>query len=224
MAHAGKKVVLRPVQLLNLLFLPLREGVFLLIHPIEKHEQNAGKQPHHNHGKRGVKQGGMLGVRRGHGGKIKGGAVTKQRLHRAQPKKHAPPPSLQSDADIDKAEHKPLRHTAVKAPRGKKGDGKQRQQHHRNERGARMDAFFLNADLDNHPHGGKACYQYQNIPNVPAHRQRKRDGDHADPCHNAKHPLAEADAVIADNLKPFLYHEVLHSSKHGIFRENGKRR
>ena len=32
MAHAGKEVVLRPVQLLNLLFLPLGKGVFLFIH------------------------------------------------------------------------------------------------------------------------------------------------------------------------------------------------
>ena len=219
MAHAGEEVVFRPVQFFNLLFLPLGEGVFLLIHPIEEHEEHTGEQSHHNHGKRGVKQSGVLGIRRGNGRKIKGGTVAEQRLCRTQAEEHDPASSLQGDADINEAKYEPLRYSAVKSACGKKGDGKQREQQHRNSGGARVDPLFLNADLSDGRYGGKTCQQHQDIPNISAHGQRKRDCDHADACHNTKHPFAQADSVIGDNLEPFLYHKVFHSSEHDIFKK-----
>ena len=223
-AHAGKEVILRPVQLLDLLFLPLREGILLLVHPVQEHEQDAGEQPHHNHGKGGVKQCVVLRIRRGKGRIVKGGAVAKQRLRRTKSEKDRPAPSLQGDADVDEAEHKPLRHAAVKAACGKKGDGKQRKQQYRNERGAHVNPFFPNADLDDCRHEGQACQHNQHVPEASAHGQGKRNGDHADAGHNAEHSLAEADPVIGNNLKPFFYHEVFHSSELDIFRKRAGRR
>ena len=64
MAHAGKEMVFRPVQLLNLLFLLLGDGVFLFIHPVQEHEDYAGEQPNHNHGKGGIKKGVAMDVGR----------------------------------------------------------------------------------------------------------------------------------------------------------------
>ena len=48
-------------------------------------------------------------------GEIEGQAITQQRLRRAEPEKHSHPPSLQGDTDVDEAEHKPLRHSAVES-------------------------------------------------------------------------------------------------------------
>ncbi len=148
---------------------------------------------------------------------IEGNAIAEHSLHRTQAEKHCPPPSLQGDADVDKAKHEPLRHAAVKPACGKKGDRKQRQQQHSNDCGSRMDTFFPDADLDNHRHSGEAGHQHQNIPKVPAHGQRKCNRNHAHAGYNAEHALAQADAVIGDDIKPFFYHEVPYPSEHVFF-------
>ena len=155
MAHAGEEVILRPVQFLNFLFLTLREGVFLFVHFVQKHEQYTGEQSHHNHGKRGIKQGGMLAVWCGKGGKVKGRAVAKHGFYGTQPEEYDPAPSLQRDADVNKTEDKPLRHTAVKTAGGEKGNRKQDKQQHGDERGACVDALCLNTDLGYHCHGSE---------------------------------------------------------------------
>ena len=207
-AHAGEEVVLRPVQLLDLLLLPLGEGVFLLIHPIQEHEQHAGEQSHHNHGKGGIQQRVLVEVRHGELREIEGGAVAEHRLRHTQSEKYDSAPALQGDADVNKAEHKPLRHAAVKSARREKRNGKQRQQQHCNGGCAGMDALFLNADPNDQRHGGQADHHHDDIPDAPAHGQGERYRNHADACHNAEHALMQADSVIADDLKPFFYHDV----------------
>ena len=103
MAHTGEKLIFRLVQLLDLLFLPLGQGIFLIIHPILEHEQQAGKQSHHHHGKRGVNKIILLAVLETQLREIKGDAITKHRFQRTQSEKRHPSFPAQSDADKDKA-------------------------------------------------------------------------------------------------------------------------
>ena len=77
-AHAGKEVVFRLIQLLNLLFLLLGEGVLLLIHSIQEHEQHAGEQSDHDHGEGGVEKGALLAVQGGQLRVVEGDAVAEQ--------------------------------------------------------------------------------------------------------------------------------------------------
>ena len=212
MAHAGKEVIFRPVQLLDLLFLPLREGIFLLIHFVEEHKQHAGHQPHHDHGKSGVQKGVILCIEGHELREIQRKAVAEDGLHRAENEKHSHTPSLQGDADVDKAEDKPLRHAAVKSPCGKKADGEHDEQQDRDSRCACADPLHMNACLHNQRHSGKAYRQYQKIPYTPAHRQDTYQRDHAGACHNAEHPLPQADAVVRDDIKPFFNHTGFHLS------------
>ena len=215
-------MVFRLVQFLDFFFLPLGEGVFLLVHFVQKHEQHAGEQSHHNHGKRGIKQSVMLAVRRSKGGKVKGRTVTKQGFRSTQPKECSSTPSLQRDTDINKAEDKPLRHTAVEAAGGKKGNGKQDKQQNRNQRGTCVDALCPNAVLGDHRHGNKTGHQYQNVPNTPSHRQSKGNCDHADARHDAEHAFPQADSVIRDDCKPFFNHAVPHPLEYGIFKRKAQ--
>ena len=202
-AHAGEEVVLRPVQLLDLLLLALGEGVLLLVHPAQEHEEDAGEQAHHDHGEGGVEKGVLIEVPQGDLREIVGGAVAEHGLHHTQPEEHDPAPPVQGDADIDEAKHEPLRHAAVKPARGKERDREQREQQDRDDRGARVDLLLSDADPDDHPHGGQTDHQHQDIPDAPAHGQSKRYRDHADACDDAEHPLPQADPVIGDDLKPF---------------------
>ena len=215
-AHAGEEVVFRPVELLDLLFLLLGDLVLLLVHPVQEHEQHAGEQPHHDHGEGGVKKGVGVGVLHGELRVVEGDAVAEQGLRHAQPEKHVSAPSLQGDADIDKAEDEPLRHAAVEPACGEKGDGKQGEQQRRNGRGPQLDALFADAELHNQRHCGKAGQQQRDIQNIPAHGQRENQRDHADACHNAEHALAQADPVVGDDLKPFFYHEIPYPSEYGM--------
>ena len=215
-AHAGEKVVFRLVQLFNFLFLLLREGVFFLIHPVQEQKQHTVQKAHHHHGECGIKKGVPLGIPGDKLGEIEGQAITQQRLRRAEPEKHSHPPSLQGDTDVDEAEHKPLRHSAVESARREKADGKYQQQQDRDGRGSRMNLFLLNAHLNDYVHGGKAGRQKQDIPNASAHRQNEHQCHHTGACYNAKHAFAQADPVIGNDVKPFFNHAVSHPSKFGI--------
>ena len=75
-------MVFRPVQLLNLLFLLLGDGVFLFIHPVQEHEDYAGEQPNHNHGKGGIKKGVAMDVGRDNVREIEGDPIAKKGLRR----------------------------------------------------------------------------------------------------------------------------------------------
>ena len=79
--------------------------------------------------------------------KIIGGIIAKQRFRRTKHEKYGFPLSLQCNADVDKAKHKPFRHAAVKSSRRKKADRKQQKQQHSNRRSPPIDTFFLNADF-----------------------------------------------------------------------------
>ena len=145
-AHAGKEVVFRLIQFLNLLLLLLGEGVLLLIHPIQEHEQHAGEQSDHDHGEGGVEKGVLLAVQGGQLRVVEGDAVAEQRLGGAQDEKCGHAPAVQGDADVDKAEHKPLRHPAVKPARSKEGERKQGEQKYHYGCGPCMDASLLNTE------------------------------------------------------------------------------
>ena len=222
-AHAGEEVVLRPVQLLDLLLLLLGEGVLLLIHPVEEHEQHAGQQPDHNHGEGGVKEGAGKGVLHHDVGVVVGDAVAEHGLRYAQAEKYVSAPPQQGDADIDEAQDKPLRHAAVKPAGGEKGDRKQGQQQHRDGRGPGLNTLSADAELDNQGHRREAQNQQSDIQGAFAHRQRKDHRDHADAGYNAEHPLPQADPVIGNYLKPFFYHVVSHLIQYAIRSPTGRR-
>ena len=211
MAHTGEEIVLRLVELLDLLFLLLGEGVFLLIHPIQEHEQHTGEQAYHNHGKRGVKEGALLGIHGGDFREVVGDAVAQHRLRHAQPEKHGHAFPPQGDADIDEAEHKPLRHPAVEPARGKECEGEEHQQQYHDGRGPRLDALLSDAELHDHRYGRQAYHEDHEIQNTPAHRQGEYQRNHADHGHNAEYALTHTDPVIREDLKPFFNHAVSHS-------------
>ena len=119
-------MIFRAVQLLDLFFLLLGEGVLLFIHPVQEHEQDTGQQADHDHRERRVEKGVMLLVSSDQLRVIIRQAVAKQGFQRAEHKKRIPAPPLQSNADIDKAKDKPFRHSAIKPARCKKADGKKR--------------------------------------------------------------------------------------------------
>ena len=164
MAHAGEEVIFRAVQLLDLFFLLLGEGVLLFIHPIQEHEQDTGQQADHDHREGRVEKGVMLLVLSDQLRVIKGHAVANQGFQRTEYKKRIPALPLQGDADIDKAKDEPFRHSAVKPARCKKADGKQRQKQHRNNSGPCMNTFLLNAEFDNQRHSDQVNYHDQNVP------------------------------------------------------------
>jgi hypothetical protein len=126
MAHAGEEVIFRAVQLFDLFFLFLGEGVLLFIHPIQEHEQDTGQQADHDHRERRVEKGMMLLVLSDQLWVIKSHAVANESFQRTEYKKRIPAPPMQGDADINKAKDKPFRHSAIKPARCKKADGKKR--------------------------------------------------------------------------------------------------
>ena len=199
-AHAGEEVVLRPVELLDLLLLLLGEGVLLLVHPVEEHEQDAGQKPHHDNGEGGVEEGALQGVPHRCLGEEEGGGVADQGLRRAQDEKYPHAPPLQGDADVDKAEDEPLRNAAVEAPGGEKADGEQHQHQDRDRRGPHVDAPLPDTVFDGGPHDHKAHCQDEDIPDAPAHGQNKQQSEHADTRHQAEHPLPQADPVVCNDL------------------------
>ncbi len=117
-------MIFRAVQLLDLFFLLLGEGVLLFIHPVQEHEQDTGQQADHDHRERRVEKGVMLLVLSDQLRVIKSHAIAAQGFQRTEYKKSIPAPPLQGNADINKAKDKPFRHSTVKPARRKKADGK----------------------------------------------------------------------------------------------------
>lgn len=85
--------------------------------------------------------------------------ITKDRLRRTQPEKYCHPPPLKGNTDIDKTEHEPFRHPAVKTARRKKADRKNQKKHHGYCRGSAIDTSFPDTELYDHRHCDQACRQ-----------------------------------------------------------------
>ena len=178
MAHAGKKVVLCPVQFLNFFFLLLGQLIFLFVNPVQKHQQHAGQQTHHDYGIGGVKKRMSRRIARNRCRKIECNVVAQQRLCRTKDEKRCLPPSLQGNAYINEAEHKPFRHTAVKPACREKADREQHKEHHRNGCCPRINALLPDAELHDHCHNDETDRQQQPIYNTPAHGQYKNQCKH----------------------------------------------
>ena len=81
------------------------------------------------------------------------------------------PPSFQRNADIDKTEHKPLRHSAVKSAGRKKADRKNQKKQKRNGRSPRINTVLSNTEFHNQRHTNKAACENQQIYKALSHRQ-----------------------------------------------------
>ena len=206
MAHAGEKVVLRLVQLLYLLLLLNRKLVLLFVQMGQEQKQKAGEPSHQNHRADGIKIRLCFGILHHILRMIICYVITCHCLRRTEQEKHAFPLSLQGNDNVNKTEHKPLRHPAVNPAPSKKHNGKQTEQKHHCGRGPPIDIFFLNTDPHGQIHKQQASRQQKQVCRVPAHNQHKEQGDHADACDQTEHALSQADPVVKDIVKPFLKH------------------
>ena len=125
MAHAGEKMVLRLVQLLDLFLLLYGELLLLLIKMVLEQQQHPREESSHDHRTGGIEIGLGRGVGQHQLRMEIGNVIADQGLHSAQCKEHRLASALQGNADIDEAEHEPLRHPAVDAAPGEEHHGKQ---------------------------------------------------------------------------------------------------
>ena len=196
-------MVLRLVQLLNLLLLLYGELLLLLIEMVLEQKQHAREEARHDHRAGRVKISLSRGVRQ-HQIRMKiRNIITAQCLHCTQQEEHSLPPSLQGDTDIDEAEHEPLRHSPVYSASRKEDHGEQHQQEHYRGRRPGIDAPLPDTDFCHYVHIHKACRQYDEIRRESAENQDKNQRDHADSRDQAKHAFSQTDLMVKNDIKPF---------------------
>ena len=206
MAHAGEEMVLRLVQLLDFFLLALGELVLLLVEIVLEQEQYACQEAHQYHGA------GRVEISLGHGighhqiRIVVGQIVADDRLHYTQQKEHPFPPSLQGDADIDEAEHEPLRPPAVESASREEHHRVQQQEQHHYGRSPRIDAFLFDADFGRYVDVGQAQRQYEQIHVAPAQNQDKDQRHHADACDKPEHPLSQTYFMVKNDFQPLPEH------------------
>ena len=159
MTHAGEKMVFCLIQFLDLFFLLSGKFVFLFIKPVQKQQQNTGKDTYQYNRDCGGKERITLGILSDPFRISKGDIIAEQRFRHAKQEEENFSPSLQGNADVNKAKYKPFRHSAVKPACCKKAQREKQKKQDCNDRSSCVDTFFLNADLHDCCHTNKAGSQ-----------------------------------------------------------------
>ncbi len=201
-------MIFRPVQFFNLLLLLLGQFVLFFIESVQKHQKHTGQQSHHDYRICRVKERMSRRIPRHKFRKVKGYIIAEQCLGCTEHEKNSLPPSCLGNADINKAEHKPFRHSAVEPACREKTHREQQKKQDRNGSSPCNNTFLLNTDLRDHKYSSKADCKQQPVHESSAHRQYKDQCDHADACNHTKHTLLQADPMVKDDLKPFFEHAV----------------
>ena len=197
-------MIFRLIQLLDFLFLLFGKFIFFLIKHIQEHQQDTCQHAHQHNGRRRIEKRTLLRILQNQFRKVESNIVAKQCFYGTKDKKECLPFPHQRNADIDKAQHEPLRHTAVKPACRKKAERKNQQQQYRDDGCSAVDTAFFNAELRNSRNHQQAHRQQRQVVPSPAQRQYENQRKHTGACRHTEHAFPQTNSVVKYNFQPFL--------------------